>query len=491
MNFEFLKNLRGLGDLYDNCNNAEKLARTMPAQSIFTSRNCAELLAKFIYMAACNRQMEQMTFSDILSDWTFKNFIGSRDVMEAFHFIRKQGNQAVHEESQNETVQNAIDVLQDLHYVTGESARMLGLVKKYPPFEKNIKKYPNAIYKNDDEINQEAVSMFLSYVEAFDAAQEREKYEKLADYDLFDYSLHGNADFHEYLECMSPLRSCYVEEIQEYLLGLLSLVNDSCSEEPNQRSTQVVIELLVEGTEIFSTADTEQLIQAIEHKLPTAQSFIFDIYGSGKMRRFYSFEEEEDSSLKDPITSYNLVRKDRVWDGAGLLDKMESIKRRSAFVYKFFAYYPDCDEMIFNKIDNGKDIDIWQDATNAVVRKTFSSSLWGHNLDLWVYLDTDQHPDLLEQLHGIVREHIKKDELELCEDVWEEGEPECLCRNIEWDVCCLNDVQRFLNEISQVILPIKEEIETYTGGYFVSSKEFFAAKWVWTEKGFQIVGAEY
>ena len=491
MNFEFLKNLRGLGDLYDNCNNAEKLARTMPAQSIFTSRNCAELLAKFIYMAACNQKMEQMTFADILSDWTFRNFIRNKEVMDAFHSIRKQGNQAVHEESQNETVQNAIDVLQDLHYVTGETAQMLGLIKKYPPFESNIKKYPNAIYKNDDEINQEAVSMFLSYVEAYDAVREREQYEKLPDYELFDYSLHGDADFHEYIECLSPMRASFIEGIQDYLLGLLALMEDDGAEASGPRSAHFVIELLLDGTEIYSTADTEQLKQALEQKLPASKSFIADIFGSGKMRRFYFYEDEEDPSSEDSITAYNLVRKDRVWDGAGLLDKMESAKRRYNFVYKFFAYYPDCDEMVFHKIENGKDIDIWENASNSIINKEFKTNLWGHNLDLWVYFNFDQHPLMLEQLHDIVRKHVGESDLELCEEAWEDGEPQCLCRNIEWDVYSLKDVQRFLDEINQVIIPIKEELDPYTSGWFVSSNTFFVAKWMWTDKGFQIVGSEY
>ena len=52
MNFDFLKGLRGLGYVYENCNNAQKLAMTMPVQSVFTARKSAELLAKFIYIAA-------------------------------------------------------------------------------------------------------------------------------------------------------------------------------------------------------------------------------------------------------------------------------------------------------------------------------------------------------------------------------------------------------------------------------------------------------
>ena len=55
MNFEFLKGLGGLQYVYKNCSNAEKLAISMPVQSVFTSRKSAELLAKFIYMAAHNQ----------------------------------------------------------------------------------------------------------------------------------------------------------------------------------------------------------------------------------------------------------------------------------------------------------------------------------------------------------------------------------------------------------------------------------------------------
>ena len=89
MNFDFLKNTRELVYVYENCSNAEKLAMTMPVQSIFTARKSAELLAKLIYMAAHNQQMEEMTFADILADRVVRDFVHSRDIMDAFHFIRK------------------------------------------------------------------------------------------------------------------------------------------------------------------------------------------------------------------------------------------------------------------------------------------------------------------------------------------------------------------------------------------------------------------
>ena len=78
-------------------------------------------------MAAHNQEMENLSFADILSDITVRRFVNSRDIMDAFHFIRKSGNRAVHGDEQ-ESVDDAIAVLQDLHYVAGETACMLGLI---------------------------------------------------------------------------------------------------------------------------------------------------------------------------------------------------------------------------------------------------------------------------------------------------------------------------------------------------------------------------
>ena len=104
MNFEFLKDLRGLNYVYENCSNAEKLAMTMPVQSVFTARKSAELLAKFIFLAAHNEQMETMNFVDILGDPAVRDFIDDRKVMNAFHYIRKSGNRAVQGDDQETAV---------------------------------------------------------------------------------------------------------------------------------------------------------------------------------------------------------------------------------------------------------------------------------------------------------------------------------------------------------------------------------------------------
>ena len=88
------------------------------------SRKSAELLARFIYLASHSQQMEELTFAEILRDVTVKRFVHNWDVMDAFHYIRKSGNKAVHGDD-DELPEDAIDVLHDLHFVAGETACML------------------------------------------------------------------------------------------------------------------------------------------------------------------------------------------------------------------------------------------------------------------------------------------------------------------------------------------------------------------------------
>ena len=113
MNFDFLRELKGLKTVYTSCRDAEELVIAKPYLSMTASRKSAELLAKFIYLAAHADKMEGLTFADILADPKVKSFVHDRDIMDAFHFIRKSGNKAVHGEEEIST-DNALAVLQNL-----------------------------------------------------------------------------------------------------------------------------------------------------------------------------------------------------------------------------------------------------------------------------------------------------------------------------------------------------------------------------------------
>lgn len=489
MNFEFLKNLRGLGNIYENCANAEKLAKRMPTQSVFTSRKSAELLAKFIYMAAHKQEMEGLSFADVLADPTVRKFVSNRDIMDAFHYIRKSGNQAAHGDSR-ETSEDAISVLQRLHYVVGETACRLKLIKSYPDFEPTFDSFSDAKYAddvNEEDIDQKALEMFLSYVEEFNAQREREQYTE--DYDCLAYSVESNVEMHEYLEFKRrPKQQDLTEYLQRYLSTLLRLSTERSPEKAEELELSHPVTLdakLIFGQKQYSSKDKDSFALALKKELPEADGFTIDLFCTGVLREFYNEEDEEGNHR------FNMIRKDAAWKGAGMLDTLEAYKRRNAFTYKLAAYFPDSGEFMYEKIVDGKEIDVLDSCDPSILEKAVSRDWWSLSLILWAKFDFEKYADKLNALHDIVRENIPQSEVEFCEETWAEGDPHILCNGIQWENVDLNEVQRFLDKINAVLLPIKDEVEAGGEGTWGIIDEFKVATWDWTDEGFKVIGTCY
>ncbi len=489
MNFEFLRNLRGLGYIYENCTNAEKLVSSMPVQSVFTSRKSAELLAKFIYMAAHNQEMENLSFADILADVTVRNFIHNRNIMDAFHYIRKSGNRAVHSDSQ-ETSENAIAVLQDLHYVAGETACMLGLIKNYPDFESKIETYPAAVYSDEENIDQKAREMFSSYIEEFNAQLERDQYIEMKDYDWWQYSIEGNVEMHEYLEFKHrPKQLEIIEYLQCYLLTLLRLSIERSHEKAEKLELSYPVTFnakLTIGQKQYLSKNTESFVVALAEEFPKADGFTIDLVCNGVLREFYNEEFDEAGNGR-----LNMIRKDAVWTGTGMFDTLQAYKRRNAFSYKLAVFYPDSGEFKYEKIMDGKEIDVLANCTPKILEKAVSQEWWSYNLDLYAEFDIEKYADKLNELHNIVRENIPQREVEYCEGTWADGESHILCSGIQWCTLDLNDVQCFLDKLNDVLLPIKDEVEAGGKGTWEIKDEFAVAIWDWTDEGFKLKGICY
>lgn len=489
MNFEFLRNLRGLGYIYENCTNAEKLVSSMPVQSVFTSRKSAELLAKFIYMAAHNQEMEDLSFADILADPTVRGFVHNRDIMDAFHYIRKSGNRAVHGNDQ-ETSEDAIAVLQDLHYVAGETACMLGLIKNYPDFEAKIGAYPDAVYTDEENINQKAREMFLSYIEEFNAQLERDQYIEMKDYDWFTYSIESNVEMHEYLEFKyRPKQLELIEYLQSYLSTLLRLSIERSPEKAEEIELNYPVTLdakLIIGQKQYSSQNTEDFVLALAEELPKAEGFTIDLVCNGVLRELFNDELDEEGNGR-----LNMIRKDAVWTGTGMFDTLEAYKRRNAFTYKLAVFYPDSGEFRYEKITKGKEIDVLSICNEKIVDQKFDEEWWSYNLDLYADFDFEKHPDILAKLQEIVRTTIPQSEVQYCEGTWEDGELHILCSSIQWNCTCLREVQNFLDKLNAVLLPIKDEVDAGGMGTWEIKKQFAVATWDWTDQGFIVKGICY
>ena len=489
MNFDFLKDTRELGYVYENCSNAEKLAMTMPVQSIFTSRKSAELLAKLIYMAAHNRQMEELSFAEILADRTVRDFIRSRDIMDAFHFIRKNGNRAVHEDTQW-NVDDALDVLQDLHYITGETACMLGLIQDYPQFDEAIDVFPDAQYDEDERITEKAQEMFCAYLEEYNAQMERDQYIEMQDYDWPTYCIEGNVVMHEYLEFKSaPKQIELVEYLQVYLRTLLDFSITRSAEKAKELGLDYpvtfIAKLTIDGVNYLSS-NVEAFITAITEKLPKAKTFVLDCTCDGVLREYFNDELDDKGNGR-----LNMIRKDAVWSGAGMLDKMEYYKRRERFAYKLAIFYPDSGEYRYEKILNGRTIDVEALMMSDFPKKIPSKEWFAESLVLVVGFDFDEHPDILEKLRSIVRKYISQDQLAFCEDSWEDEEQDILLNHISWSTCDFKDVQRFLDEINEALASIIDTVDADADGYWEIPSEFALAKCQWNGTKFELVGVLY
>ncbi len=486
MNFDFLEGLSGLGAVYKNCNNAEKLAMTMPEQSVITSRKSAELLAKFIYMTAHHQEIENLTFADILLDATFQKFVNSRDIINAFHYIRKSGNRVVHGDVE-ETAEDAVSVLQDLHYIAGETACKLELIDDYPEFDNHIVPFPDAKYSDDEDIDEKAREMFLSYLEEL----EQEQYIQIEDRDMhFMYTIEGNIEMHEYLKFdHKPRQIQVIEYLQDYLFTLLRLsVERSLEKAENHDPSRAVIldAKLTIGDKTYTSADLASFLAAINEELPKADEFIIDCKCDGILREFYSEEPNENGTER-----LNMIRKDAVWRGAGMFDTLLQYKRRDSFEYKLSAFYPDSGEFKYEKIFNGKEIDVLSTCTEEIVDRVFDEEWWSFSLNLCVFFDTDIYHDEFLKLQNLVRTSIPQSEVQYCESAWEDGDIHILCNGIQWDCKCLREIQNFLDKVNEILLPIKDVIEAGGDGTWEVRNEFAVATWDWTNEGFKVKGICY
>ncbi|MGI6671059.1 MAG: hypothetical protein ACOX58_05760 [Christensenellales bacterium] len=485
MNFDFLKDLRGLGYVYENCNNAEKLAMTMPVQSMFTARKSAELLAKFIYLAAHNEKMESMNFVDILGDPTVRDFINDRKVMNAFHFIRKSGNRAVHSEEEG-TVEDAIDVLEDLHFVAGQTACMLGLIKDYPSFNSKIESYPEAKYVDEQDIEEKVHQMFVEYVTKYNAQIERDQYYQNCIDNLMDEFdtmvsrisfIPGDVELNEVLEFKEkPLHKSSIKPIQNYFgfmaVRALKKLRGELPSALQDRHLQYSGELTIYGEDGYTTSNLSKFVYGIMHDLPFADGFKITSYYYGP-------------SVAPWFTPNSKERKKEFSAEIVEIGKSENL------TYMIYEFLYNHGEGWIGKYENGEWVKLKEKYATDILDKDFGQEWWCFGQDLIVDFDLDKYPDILEALHSTVRKKIPEDQICYCEQMWTEDDPTILCNSISWYPTKLRVVQDFLDEINEILKPIINECDGRAdGNWYIIKAPFAVATWNWTDEGFKITGIE-
>lgn len=494
MNFDFLKGLNGLDAAYKPCTDAEELVKSKPYLSLIAARKSAELLAKFVYMAAHSSVLDGLTFADILADYQVKRFINDRNVMDAFHFIRKNGNTAVHGD-QDTNADIALAVLQNLHFVAGETAKGLDLIHSYPDFDENIADNPDATFDENVQIAEKAMQMFIEYVQQ----HERDQNGRLVTFDFRNpahlaYVLHGRVDMHERIEFdHQPYYKSTLEYIQRYVgfLHTTALEREGIPDSAGYTGLFKTV-ISIDGEIAYTSHGGQSLQTVLYERLPLAKCFTIDCYVHANMRSFYD--------NPDPDAMSDAINEEELWQGRGMADQLEGLKRKEAFIYKACFYYPDDDSHTeFAYIRNGRSYDVETLCKPDITQKAKGCHFYGEGITLCLGFAKSTHPEIVQQIRDAVRSYLPEDEMVYLTDWWEEEDEEddggagtvLVGSNISDDE--LIKSQQFVDEINRIIALYAEQYEpdyseTELNHCFCDPEKFAVAQFVWEDHKLQLVG---
>ncbi len=167
MNFDFLKPLTMIRPFYVFCNDAEEYAVSKPDISCASARKAIEYIVRLMYTAAIQTEANQLTVYDMLCSPDFVIYLDDRALLNSIHFIRKKGNIAVHQGGLTE--QDALEVVEQLHFVAGEVCIFLGLLSDYPTFDPTqIKRLEENKGKGADVFNEDEPSVEDEIIRGFE-----------------------------------------------------------------------------------------------------------------------------------------------------------------------------------------------------------------------------------------------------------------------------------------------------------------------------------
>ena len=138
MNFDFMEPIIIIQPFYQFCKDAEEFALSKPDFCGASARKAIEYIVRLMYAAAIQTEANQLTVYDMLCTPDFVMYLDDRTLLNAIHFIRRKGNTAVHQGGL--TDKEAVEIVEQLHFVAGEVCIFLGLSSDYPAFDATLLK---------------------------------------------------------------------------------------------------------------------------------------------------------------------------------------------------------------------------------------------------------------------------------------------------------------------------------------------------------------
>ena len=133
MNFDYMRNAPDFAQLYTYCCEAEEFVLSKPNISVTSARKAMEYVVKLLYGAAID-DIRGKTVFEMATDYRFIQYVNDQILLNSIHYIRKMGNVAVHEGVLS--VDEALKVLEELHFLVGEICILMQVAPDYPEFVK-------------------------------------------------------------------------------------------------------------------------------------------------------------------------------------------------------------------------------------------------------------------------------------------------------------------------------------------------------------------
>lgn len=162
-NFDYIKDIASLRNLYHFCDVAELTQQSDPEQSAINSRRALEWTARAIYAVEGLEIGERTSLFEMVAGEPFKDFVGNERLMMAVHYVRKIGNAAAH--TGNVSKKESFFSLLNIYNFVGVVLVKLGAVESFPPFNRELipSKPPIFALPNEEPTPSEA---FVASVDA-------------------------------------------------------------------------------------------------------------------------------------------------------------------------------------------------------------------------------------------------------------------------------------------------------------------------------------
>lgn len=136
-NFDYLKDIESLKDLYGFCSAAEDAQQTNRDVCALNGRRALEWIVKAIYTLKGIEVEKRTTLLEMMDGEPFTEFVGNDDkLLMAAHYVRKIGNKAAHEGGVKSA--EAFFTLLNIYNVVGGILLKLRVISTLAPFRKDL-----------------------------------------------------------------------------------------------------------------------------------------------------------------------------------------------------------------------------------------------------------------------------------------------------------------------------------------------------------------